>query len=113
MSRNVALWAANLGSPLVWLMSFEARFAWVPWTCTFQNKLALHLIALAALLLCAGFALLSWREWKSLGEAGPSSGGSPLARGQFMAIGGIVISIGCGMIVVAQSIPEFVLGACQ
>lgn len=113
MSRDVALWTSVLGGPIVWLSSFEARFAWVPWTCTFQTKFALHLIALAALLLCAACAFLGWREWKSMGEGGPDSAGGALPRSRFMAIGGMILSLGCAMIVVAQTIPEFVLGACQ
>jgi hypothetical protein len=113
MNRNVELWISLLGSPLVWLTSFEARFAWVPWTCTFQTKLALHLIALVAFVLCAGLALLAWRQWKALGEGGPSAAGGVLPRSRFLSILGMVISLGCAMIVVAQTIPEFVLGACQ
>lgn len=113
MNRNLALWTGVLGGPIVWLCSFEARFALAPWACTFQNKWALYGVALAALILCAGCALLSWREWKALGEHGPSPAGGAVPRSNFMAIGGIVISSGCGMIVIAQAIPEFVLGACQ
>jgi hypothetical protein len=112
-NRTVVLWTGFLGGPIVWFTSFEARFAWAPWTCTFQTKWALHLIALAAFLVCAGLAALSWREWKALGAGGPSQSGTPLARSQFMAILGIVTSLGCAMVVVAQAIPEFVLGACQ
>lgn len=113
MSRTLALWTGVLGGPLVWLCSFEARFALAPWACTFQNKWALYAVAFAALVLCLVCAAVAWREWKSMGEGGPSSAGGALARGQFMAIGGIALSVGCAMIVVAQAIPEFLLGACE
>jgi len=112
-NQNLLLWISVLGGPFVWLCSFEARFAMVPWACTFQSKLALFGIAIAALVLCAGSAMLGWRVWRALGEHGPSSEGGALWRSNFMAIGGIVLSIGCFMILIAQTIPEVMLGACQ
>jgi heme/copper-type cytochrome/quinol oxidase subunit 3 len=113
MKRNLALWVGVLGGPVTWLCSFEARFALAPWACTFQSKLALYAVAVLALLLCVGFAALSWREWKALGEHGPTADGGALARSTFMAIGGVALSLGCFVIIFAQTIPELVLGACQ
>jgi hypothetical protein len=112
-NQNLLLWISVLGGPFVWLCSFEARFALVPWACTFQSKLALFGIAVVALLLCAGCAMLGWRQWKELGEHGPNGEGGALWRSNFMAIGGIVLSAGCFMILIAQTIPELMLGACQ
>ncbi len=113
MNRNLALWIGVLGGPIIWLCSFEAKFALAPWACTFQSKAALFAVALAALVLCAACAWLSWREWKTFGEQGPNSESGAVPRSVFMAIGGIVLSAGCFMIVLAQSIPELVLGACE
>lgn len=113
MNRNLALWIGALGGPVVWLSSFEARFALVPWACTFQNKLALYSVAIAGIAICAGCASVAWKQWKVLGGEGPNSGGGALPRSQFMAIGGIVLSIGCALIVVAQTIPEILLGPCE
>jgi hypothetical protein len=113
MNRNIALWIGVLGGPIIWLCSFEARFALAPWACVFQNKWALYGVAIAALLLCAACAMVARREWKTSGESGPSSDAGAVPRSNFMAILGIVISCGCGMIVIAQAIPEIVLGACQ
>ena len=113
MSRNAALWTGVLGPPLAWLMSFEARFALVPWACTFQNKMAIYGVGILGLIVCAACGMLAWRQWKDLGEQEPSPEGGAYARSVFMAVGGIVLSAGCFMIVVAQSIPELILGACE
>lgn len=112
-NRNLALWIGVLGGPLCWLSSFEARFVLVPWACTFQSKLALFSVALVAIALCAACALLSWNQWKELGEKGPSAEGGALPRSNFMAIGGMVLSTGCCMVLIAQTIPDLLLGACQ
>ncbi|HEX4748181.1 MAG TPA: hypothetical protein VH302_01445 [Bryobacteraceae bacterium] len=113
MNRSLALWIGLLGGPVIWLCSFEARFALAPWACTFQNKWALHGIAIAALIFCLCCALIAYGQWKSIsnGDLSPDAGAIP--RANFMAILGMFVSSGCGMIVIAQSIPEFVLGACM
>ena len=113
MNRNVALWVGFLGGPIIWLMSFEARFALAPWACTFQNKWALHGVAIAAVILCLASALVSFREWRSISAHQPTPKTGPIASSNFLAILGIVTGCGTAMIVIAQSIPDFMLGACQ
>lgn len=111
--RNLLLWISVLGGPLIWLSSFEVRFALVPWACTFTNKAGLFTVFVVALLLCLVCAGIGYSQWRELGEHGPSSEGGTVPRSNFMAIGGIVLSAGCAMIVIAQFIPELILGACQ
>jgi hypothetical protein len=113
MNGKLALWIGFLGAPLIWLTSFEARFALAPWACTFQSKLALFAVGISALVLCGACGALAWKQWKVLGERGPDrdSGALPLSR--FMAILAIFISCGCALLVVAQTIPELLLGACE
>jgi hypothetical protein len=113
MKRDLALWIGVLAGPIVWLSAFEARFALAPWTCISQNKFSLYVVAVITLILCAASAVLSWTQWKALGEAGPSPEGGATPRRIFMAIGGMVLSIGCLLITLAQAIPEVMLGACE
>ena len=107
------MWIALLASPIIWLMSFEARFALAPWACTFQNKWALHGVAVAAVLLCLACAFISFRAWRSVGAHEPTPDPGAVPRTNFLAILGIVTGCGTAMIVIAQSIPDFMLGACQ
>jgi hypothetical protein len=105
--------SASSARPPFGFCSFEARFALQPWACLFGNKWPLHVVALLALNLCLSCAGISYREWKSIsgGDLSPDAGAVP--RANFLAILGVVISCGCAMIVIAQAIPEFVLGACM
>jgi hypothetical protein len=111
--QDLLLWISVLGGPIVWLLSFEARFALVPWACTFQSKMALFGVLIAALVLCGSCAMIGWQQWKALGENPPTSEGGAFWRSNFMAVGGMVLSAGCSMILIAQAIPEFMLGPCQ
>lgn len=113
MKRDVILWTGVLGGPIVWLFSFEAKYALAPWACTFQDKMGLYLVSLAALVLCAGSGILAWREWTALGKEWPGGGGGTEARSRIMAIGGVLMSAMFFLVVLAQAIPEVLLQACE
>ena len=113
MKRDLALWISVLAGPLLWLMSFEALFALAPWACTFQDKLALYMVTLAAFILSAASAVLGWRQWTALGREWAGEGDGPVPRGRIMAIGGIVLSSGSCLIIIAQAIPELILRSCD
>lgn len=113
MNRDVALWTGILSGPIVWLLSFEANFALAPWACVFQAKLALYLVSIAALLLTASGGLLAWRQWSAAGKAAPGDEAGALPRIRVMAIGGVLMSGMFFLVILAQAIPELVLGACE
>lgn len=113
MKRDLALWITVLAGPVVWLLSFEANYVLAPWACTFQAKLALYLVSLAALLLCAGSGMIAWRQWTELGREWPGTGGDALARGRIMAISGVLLSAMFFLVVLAQAIPEVMFEACE
>lgn len=113
MSRDVALWTGVLAGPFIWLASFEALFALNPWACTFQTKVALYIVSTVAFLLSLGACLLALRKWNALGREADPRGGDKLSRSRIMAFGGVVLSGFTCVIIVAQAIPELVLGACQ
>lgn len=111
--RDLLLWMTDLGAPIIWLFSFQANFTWAPWACIFQVKAWLYFVSALALLLELGIAALAWSQWKALGAEAPGDGGGTLPRARIMAIAGIVFGLGFGTVVVAQAIPELLLGACQ
>jgi hypothetical protein len=113
MKRNLLLWTGVLAGPAVWLMSFEANFALAPWACIFQAKLALYVISLVALALCAASGMLAWRQWTELGREWPGGAGGALPRSRIMAIGGVLLSAMFFIVVLAQAIPEVLLEACE
>ncbi|MGA8026522.1 MAG: hypothetical protein WB992_05210 [Bryobacteraceae bacterium] len=113
MSRDAALWTGILAGPIVWLISFEANFALAPWACVFQWKLALYLVSIAALAVSAGSGILAWRQWTALGKEWPGDGGGALPRSRVMAIWGVLLSAMFFLVILAQAIPEVMLGACE
>jgi hypothetical protein len=113
MNRDLALWIVILAGPVLWLCAFEANFALAPWACTFQNKLALESVWIAGVLLCCGSALWAWALWRSIGGGWGAHEAGVVSRSRMMAIAGIVLSASFALVMVAQAIPVFMLGACE
>ncbi len=113
MNRDLALWMGVLGGPFVWLASFLTLYALNPWACIFQTKLALYLVSIIAFAISLAFALMAWREWNALGKETDPRGGDTLSRSRTMAFAGVLTSGFTCVIIIAQAIPELVLGACQ
>jgi hypothetical protein len=113
MNRDLALWTGILAGPTVWLLSFEANFALAPWACEFNNKIALIVVTLVALILVAGSGLLAWREWNAVGKVWPGGAGGALARERIMAAGGVLFSAMFFLVILAQGIPNLLMGACD
>ncbi len=113
MNRNFALWTSILAGPIVWLLSFEANFALAPWACIFQAKLALYIVSLIALILSAASGALAWAQWTQLGREWPDQAGTVISRARIMAVAGVLLSTMFCIVIIAQAIPEIVLGACQ
>lgn len=113
MKHDLALWIGFLGGPLIWLLSFGARWSLSGAVCAFQWKPALFVIALVALLLTAGTGLLSWTEWQRVGREMPGEAGGAIPRSRILALFGVALSALSILLIVAQAIPDIMLGACQ
>lgn len=103
MNRNLALWTGLLAGPIVWFFSLEAKFALAPWVCAFGWKPAAYAVSLAAFAITAGAGVIAWRQWQHVeGE-----------RAQAMALGGVMLSAGFLVVLVAQALPELILAGCE
>jgi hypothetical protein len=112
-TRNLALWIGVLAGPFIWLLSFQANFTLAPWACKFDTKIALFLVTIAALILVAGSGLLAWREWTALGRIAPDEAAGAVGRSRIMALGGVLLSAMFFLVILAQAVPELILGACE
>jgi 4-hydroxybenzoate polyprenyltransferase len=111
--RDLILWITVFAGPVFWLFSFQAKFSFNTWTCASQTKLPLFLFALIAFVLTAGAGLLAWRQWRALDKQSPPERGDLLARSRFMAVGAIAFSVGFCLVILAQTIPDMIIGPCQ
>ena len=112
-SMDKSLWAAIFAGPVVWFLSFGANFSLVPWACSLHWKPALYVISLVAMLCTAASAWAAWRAWYRLGREMPGEGGGAIPRARIMAISGLLLSALSFLLILAQAMPEALLGACE
>jgi hypothetical protein len=95
-------------------LSFGARWLLSGWVCAFQHwKPALFVIALVSIAILAGSGLMAWSEWQKVGREMPGESGGAVARSRFLAFSGIVLCVFSILVIIAQAIPEVVLGVCE
>src|SRR3954470_19539344 len=107
------LWTGILAGPAALAADQLISYALVHWTCTAQRQAVLHVIALAALALVAGGAVVSWQALRHSRDDGPTDGGQPRQRAHFMAVLGLALSAFFAVSIVALAIPPTVLDACH
>lgn len=95
--RQAALGTGLLLAPLVWFASLEANFALAPLACAGRGNSVLLLISAAALALAIVSGLLAW---------------SQRTFHKRLAVSGAVISALFSIVIVAQAIPNLMLGGC-
>jgi uncharacterized membrane protein YidH (DUF202 family) len=113
MKRDLMLWTALLAGPLIWFLSFGARWSLSGWVCAFHWKPALFVIAAVAVMLVAGAGTLAWTEWQRVGREMPGEAGGAIPRSRTMAMMGVALCVFSIVLIVAQAIPEVVLGGCE
>jgi len=85
-------------SPMAWFGSLEANFALAPLACAGHGKSILLLVSAVALGLAVASGLLAWTQ-----------------RGfhQRLAVSGAAMSSLFAIVIVAQAIPNLLLGGCE
>ncbi len=113
MRRDAQLWTGVLAGPTVWFIGFLANFALAPWACTLGWKAALFVIAAISLVLTAASGLLSWKLWRQVGIELPGESGGAVAHERSLALAGVLLSAMFFLVVLAQFVPNVLLGGCD
>ena len=108
----LSLWSGILAGPFAWAGDLGVSYALVKWTCLHQREGMLRLITLAALLVVATGASMSWLALQRTTDL-PTDGGEPRQRAHFMAVLGLASSALFALAIAAGGIPRWVLDACQ
>ncbi|HEX2139439.1 MAG TPA: hypothetical protein VHG33_06990 [Woeseiaceae bacterium] len=102
------------GGPIAVLASMQAKYLVVPWACgAAAGTIALHVTALAALLLSAFIGLLAFRSWRGAGAGWPDEEGGARGRSRFMGVLGMMLSAISALVIVAQWLPDLMVLPCH
>jgi len=96
--RQAILSAGLALAPIAWFASLEGNFALAPLACAGHGKPILLLVSAAALGLAVAGGLLAWTQ---------------RTLHQRLAVSGAVSSALFSLVIVAQAIPNLMLGGCE
>jgi hypothetical protein len=96
--KQAVLGTGLIMAPLAWFGSLEANFALARLACAGHGKSALLLVSAAALSLAIASGLLAWTQRNFHRR---------------LAVSGAVISALFAIVIVAQAIPNLMLGGCE
>jgi hypothetical protein len=96
--KRAALGTGLILAPMAWFASLEANFALSPLACSGHGKSILLLVSAVALSLAVAGGLLAWTQ---------------RTVHRRLAVSGAMISTLCSIVIVAQAIPNLILGGCE
>jgi hypothetical protein len=113
MKPDARPWVSLLTGPLMFLLNLQANFTMAPWVCATGNYWALHLVHAIAL------SFVIWAGWHVHGLWQQHGGGTSdessevKSRDHFLGLLGLMINVFSGTLIIAQWVPNFLIGACQ
>ncbi|HZS08734.1 MAG TPA: hypothetical protein VFD58_28120 [Blastocatellia bacterium] len=107
------LWAGVIAGPLAWGLAQQVAYLFATLDCSFAKRLALSPVMLIALLVAAGGAFISWRNWRRAGKEWPDEGGGVITRSRFMAVVGLLLSGFAVLMIIAEWLPIFFFRQCE
>ena len=113
MKREAQLWAAVFAGPAVWFLGMLTNFALAPWACALGWKPAGFAVTLVALAVTLTAGLISWKLWRAAGLEMPGEIGGTVARDRSLALSGVLLNAMFALVIIAQTIPNIVLKACE
>ncbi len=108
-----ALWFGILAGPIATALNEGLNYALEQHACSTGHFYVLHTISAFALLLTACGGSVAWYEWRRTQGDTNDEGGTPRDRSGFMATLGIAASVFFALVIVAMSIPHFILTPCD
>lgn len=102
-----AQWFALLGPPVIWLVQFQARYAFAGTVRGSAKHVAMNVIGFAALVLVAGCALVAFRQWRLARASQLDRWANVGERTRFMGALGLLSAALFFLVTAAQLLAQF------
>lgn len=108
------LYGALIG-PLAFALDLIISYALVQHACSTGHHYVLHLMTVICLGLSLSGALISWQQWQQVrGVDDQEPHTDPvIARAHFLAMQGLLTSLGFTLVIIAFALPRFILSPCD
>jgi hypothetical protein len=98
--------------PLAWAADQIISYALVQHTCSTGHHYVLHVMTAVFFAVAIAGAVMSWRQYLEF-RAGNDEGGSAFDRSHFLALMGVLSSVGFAVVITANAVPRWVLSPCD
>lgn len=105
------LWAGVLLPPVAWALHLNIAYAMSAAVCSPPVRWPFFLVSAIALGPALGGGWISWRLRRDTADE-PEDAPTSRARGRFMALSGVLLSVIFSLSILAQTIPVLVLEPC-
>jgi hypothetical protein len=108
-ARLLTVFAAG---PVCALTMQSLAYAEVPWACKTGRLALVHVIPAVFVVLTLIITAMAWSSWSRSGRHGQADGGTAADRTRFIALAGLLLSVGSLLVIVVMWIPLFVFDPC-
>jgi hypothetical protein len=108
------LWAAVIGTPILWSIHLVLNYALVQRLCLSKRMWVMHVITLAFAGLAGVAMAVSAREWTRTARRKPvgPKDTEEISRAQFLAVLAVMVSTLFFMVILATGVPAFIIDPC-
>jgi hypothetical protein len=114
--RDLSLWTACLGAPVLWLLHLQTAYMLVNYACATHNKMPLFFASSLFLLLTVAGGYPAFKEFRAAGGMSMASGqptsDPPIGRARLLATVGLMSSALFFLAILAQALASFILDPC-
>jgi hypothetical protein len=107
------LWFGILAGPLAWAFDEGVSYSLVPHACSTGHHYVLHIVTIISFAIVIGGFLAARIAHARIPSPTSPDGGSTFDRSRFMALLGMASSSVFILVIIAQTIPRFILGPCD
>ena len=106
-------WVGFFLSPAVFFVHLVLGYNLVPWACTKEQDIWVHVVGVAAVILSAFGTFAAWTTWMRAGREEPGEGPGSLPRTRFVGATALGMNAVITLILLMQWVAAFFIGTCQ
>ena len=106
-------WIGFFLPPAVFFAHLQIGYVLIPWACTTQQDVWVHVVGIASVILAALGTLAAWIAWRRAGREEPGEGPGSLARTRFLGATGLGMNVVITLILLLQWVAGLFISVCQ
>jgi hypothetical protein len=106
-------WVGFFLPPIVFFAHLQIGYVLIPWACTTQQDIWVHVVGIASVILAALGTFAAWVTWRRAGREEPGEGPGALPRTRFIGATGMGMNVVITLILLLQWVAGLYISVCQ